>query len=43
LRKSITRRIVKLLIYMFVRSNRDSAPETPAPAFRTKQLSQARA
>jgi hypothetical protein len=33
LRKSIMRRIVKLLIYMFVRSSRESEPQTPVPAF----------
>jgi hypothetical protein len=43
LRKSIVRRIVKLLIYMFVRSNRESEPDIPAPVLRAKRLSQVRA
>ena len=43
LRKSIIRRTVKLLAYMFARSSRESAPRRAAPPFQTRQYSQIRA
>jgi hypothetical protein len=43
LRKSIARRIVKLMIYLFVRSARDAGRPAPAGLFRARAYSQARA